>query len=77
MKTEGWHRLQLCNIRAKFCENGSLGSETERDGQEHKHRHMHKCMHIHTHTLKSYVISLFSFTATGTLVKGQGSPELI
>lgn len=47
VKTEGWRRLQLCNIWAKFFENGSLGSEIERDGQEHKHRHMHAHPHAH------------------------------
>jgi len=50
VKTEGWRIRQLCNIWAKFCENVSLSSEIERDGQEHKQGHMCTCMYSHTHT---------------------------
>jgi hypothetical protein len=48
VKTEGWRILQLWNIWAKFCENVSLSSETERDGQEHKQGYMHAQPHVHS-----------------------------
>jgi hypothetical protein len=49
VNTEGWRTLQLWNLREKFYENGSLGSEIEWDGQEHKHRHM--CAQPHAHSM--------------------------